>query len=90
MKTELDEEMFQHLIYALNSIMLTLKEGKGLNKYTIIEGGKTLFRLSRVIEFYVRKKNKENISAEELAKRLVSIVDDAHSIFVGGIIPKLR
>ncbi len=89
LKTELDEEMFQHLIYALNSIILTVKDGKGLNKGTIVRGGKTLLRLSRVIQAYVHKKNKENIPAEELAKQLVKIVDSAHDIFVGGTVPKL-
>ncbi len=81
--------MFQHLIYALNRIILTVKSGKGINKVTIKKGGKTLFRLAKVIQAYVHKKNKENIPAEEFAKRLVKIVDSAHDIFVGGIIPEL-
>lgn len=90
LKTKLDEENFQHIIYALNSIMLTIKEGKGLNQQTIIKGGKTLFRLAKVIEYYARKKNKENIPASKMAERLLSIVDDAHGIFVGGIVPELQ
>lgn len=89
LETELDEEHFQHIIYAANKILLTLREGKGLNKPTIIKGGKVLFRMARVTQAYVHKKKKQNIPTKELAERLVELVDRAHSTFVGGVIPKL-
>lgn len=83
----MDEIMFQHIIYALNKILLILRDGRGLNKRTIKDGGKIAFRLSRLIHVYVHKKNKENIPAEEFTERLVNLVDRAHTTFVGGIIP---
>lgn len=70
-------------------MILTIKDGKGLNKKTIIKGGKTLFRLSRMIEFYVRKKNKENIPAEEFAKKMLKAISSAHSTFNGGVLPSI-
>jgi len=87
LKMKLDEEAFQHVIYALNKIMLILREGNGVNKETIVSGGKILFRLSRIIQAYVHKKTKENVSVEEFAKLLLRVVDRAHDTFVGGIIP---
>lgn len=45
--------------------------------------------MARIIQAYVHKKNKENIPAEKFAEKLLRAVDDAHSIFVGGIIPEL-
>lgn len=89
LETEIDEEHFQHLIYGLNRILLVLRDGSGLNKNTIIAGGKILFRMVRITQAYVHKKNKQNIPADELAERLVDLVSRAHTIFVGGIIPKL-
>lgn len=83
LKTELDEEMFQHIIYALNSILLTLRDGGGFNKETIIKSGKTLLRLSALVRAYVHKKSKENIPAEEFAKRMLSVISGLHDDFIG-------
>ncbi|MCK5017446.1 MAG: hypothetical protein KAS32_10300 [Candidatus Peribacteraceae bacterium] len=89
MESNLDEEHFQHVIYGINKILLVLRDGGGLNKNTIIKGGKVLFRMARIIQAYVHKKNKENIPAEEFAKRMVEVVDTAYGIFVGGVIPRV-
>lgn len=75
--------MFQHIIYALNRVMLILRDGKGLNEYTIEKSGKVLLRLSTLVRVYVHKKNKENIPAEEFAKRLVKLVSALHDDFIG-------
>lgn len=89
LETELDDVAFQHVIYALNKVFLILRDGNGFNKQTIVEGGKVLFRLSRIIQAYADKKNRTNISVEEFTKRLLKVVDNAHSIFVGGVIPRV-
>lgn len=81
LEKEIDGDMFDHIIYALNKVFIILREGKGVNKGTIIRAGKILFRLSKVIEAYVRKKNKENIPAKELADRLYRLVNDLYSVF---------
>lgn len=83
LETELDEEMFQHTIYALNKVLLILRDGKGINKSTIVEGGKVLYRLSTLVRAYVHKKNKENIPAEEFATKFVMFADQLHSVFTG-------
>jgi len=89
LKTELDEESFQHIIYGLNRVLLILREGGGFNRETIIAGGKVLFRLARIIQAYVHKKNKEDIPAEEFTKRALEVISSAHTTFVGSLIPKL-
>lgn len=75
--------MFQHTIYALNSVLLTLREGRGINKQTIVKSGKTLLRLSALVRAYVHKKNKENIPAEEFTKRMLNLVNKLHGDFIG-------
>lgn len=75
--------MFQHTIYALNKVMLILRAGKGINHYTIVKSGKVLLRLSALVRAYVHKKNKENIPAEEFAKRMLSLVTKLHNEFIG-------
>jgi len=62
---------------------LILRDGDGINKQTIIRSGKILFRLSKVIEAYVYKKNKEKLSAEEFAKKLYDLVNDVYDVFSG-------
>jgi hypothetical protein len=83
LEKEIDEEMFQHIIYALNKVLLILRDGDGINEYTIKKGGKVLFRLSTLVRAYVHKKSKENIPAEEFAKRLLELVNRLNGDFLG-------
>lgn len=86
LEKELDEEMFQHTIYALNKVFLILRSGRGFNKHTIIKSGKVLLRLSTLVRAYVHKKNKEDIPAKEFAKRMLNLVNQLHDDFIG--VPK--
>lgn len=80
MKTELDEEHFQHLIYAINRVLLLLRAG-GLSKQALIGSGKTLLRMTRITKAYVRKKAKQNLSAKEFAEKLLDLFNDMHGVF---------
>ena len=75
--------MFQHIIYALNRVFLILREGKGVNKQTIVKSGKILLRLSALVRAYVHKKSKEDIPVEEFANRLLDLITKLHGDFIG-------
>lgn len=72
----LDRELFQHVSYVANRILMIAKKD-GISKNTLIEMGKYLWRFIRVLQAYNHKKR--SVTLEEI----VSIVEEFKSIFGG-------
>lgn len=77
LRRKLDNDMFNHIVYVSNRILLLLKKD-GLDKETLERAGKYIWRLLRVVQAYNHKKRDVTI------KEILDIVEEFKVIFVGG------
>lgn len=76
MKEALDKELFQHIVYVSNRIlMLSKQDGISSDSLTIM--GKYLWRLYNVIAAYNAKRQEATLSS------IISIVKDFEGVFSG-------
>lgn len=73
---KLDNDMFNHITYVSNRILMIAKK-EGVSKDTLTEMGKYLWRLFRVMQAYNHKKREPSL--EEVA----NIVLEFKSVFTG-------
>ena len=72
---QLDNDMFNHIVYVTNQILLLAKR-EGIGKNSLTKMGKYIWRLMRVMQAYNAKKR--DVTLEEIA----DIVLDFKSVFI--------
>ena len=77
LRNKLDNDMFNHIIYVSNRILMLAKRD-GIDKKSLEVMGKYIWRLLNVISAYNAKQRDVTLS------RIVAIVDDFKSVFTGG------
>jgi len=77
LKNQLDNDMFNHVIYVTNRVLLLAKR-EGIGKESLIKMGKYVWRLIRVMQAYNTKR--KNATLEEIA----NIISEFKAVFVGG------
>jgi len=73
---QLDNDMFNHITYVSNRIIILAKE-EGISKDTLTVMGKYLWRLFMVMQAYNGKKREPSL------QQIVNIVLDFKSVFTG-------
>lgn len=76
LNNQLDNDMFNHVIYVTNQVLLLAKR-EGVGKESLTRMGKYIWRLIRVIQAYNAKRR--DVTLEEI----VGIVTDFKAVFVG-------
>lgn len=76
LKKKLDNDMFNHITYVSNRILMLAKK-EGINSDSVEKMGKYLWRLFRVLQAYNHKTR--DISLNEI----INIVSDFKAVFVG-------
>jgi hypothetical protein len=76
LENKLDNELFQHIAYVSNQILLKVKT-EGLTSETKVFAGKLLWRLFNVVQAYNAKRREASL------EDLLQIVGDFRKVFVG-------
>ena len=76
LRNQLDNDMFNHVIYVTNQVLLLAKR-EGVGSESLTKMGKYVWRLIRVLQAYNAKRR--DVTLEELA----SIALDFKAVFVG-------
>lgn len=76
LNNQLDNDLFNHITYVSNRILMIAKK-EGLHKDTLIQMGKYLWRLFMVMQAYNSKRRE--VSLEEV----INIVLEFKSVFTG-------
>ena len=76
LRNQLDNDMFNHVIYVTNQVLLLAKRD-GIGEESLTKMGKYIWRLINVIQAYNSKKR--DVTLEELA----NIVLDFKDVFLG-------
>lgn len=76
LRNQLDNDMFNHISYVTNRILMLLKK-EGIGKANLVKMGKYLWRLLRVTQAYNHKRR--DVTLQEI----VNIVLDFKSVFGG-------
>jgi hypothetical protein len=73
---KLDNDLFQHITYVSNQILIGFRDN-GWNEETRIKAGKMLWRLFNVVQAYNAKRRELTLSS------VLEIIDDFHKVFTG-------
>jgi hypothetical protein len=76
LKNQLDNDMFNHISYVSNRVFMIVKK-EGVHSDTLVEIGKYLWRLFRVIQAYNEKKRESSLTD------IINVVSDFKSVFGG-------
>lgn len=76
LKNQLDNDMFNHIVYVSNQILMLAKKD-GITKESLERMGKYLWRLFNVVMAYNSKRRDVTLN------EIVSIVTDFKSVFTG-------
>jgi len=76
LRNQLDNDMFNHISYVTNRILMLLKK-EGVEKENLVTMGKYLWRLLRVLQAYNHKRRDVTLA------RIVNIALDFKSVFGG-------
>lgn len=74
LRNKLDNDMFNHVVYVSNQILMLVKK-QGINKESLVDAGKYLWRLFNILQAYNAKRR--DITLNEI----VGIVSEFRSVF---------
>jgi len=77
LRNQLDNDMFNHVIYVTNRVLLLAKRD-GVDRESLIQMGKYIWRLIRVMQAYNAKRR--DVTLEEI----IGIVTEFKAVFTGG------
>ena len=75
-RRKLDRDMFQHVVYVSNRVLMILKQD-GISWESTTKAGKYVWRLLRVIQAYNHKRRDVTL------REIVNIVTEFKSVFIG-------
>lgn len=76
LSNKLDNDLFNHIAYVSNKCLLLMRD-EGVSKDTLVEAGKYLWRLFRVIQAYNHKRREPSL------REAVDIVLEFKSVILG-------
>lgn len=74
LRNQLDNDMFNHVVYVSNRIFMLAKK-QGINKESLVDAGKYLWRLFNVLQAYNAKRRDVTLN------EIVGIVSEFRSVF---------